>query len=61
MNETCPRTDNEVERGLGGATSAAREQVLDGDAGLQTDGGAVLPPGDEAPLGVDESLLEDVL
>jgi len=53
--------DNKMERGLGGAASAAREQVLDGAAGLQTRGGAVLPPGDGAPLGVDESLLEDVV
>ena len=56
-----PLTDNKVERGLGGAASAAREQVLDGAAGLQTHGGAVLPPGDGAPLGVDETLLEDVI
>lgn len=61
MNKTRPRTDNKVERGLGGAAGAAREQVLDGAAGLQTHGGAVLPPGDGAPLGVDESLLEDVI
>ena len=50
-----------MKRGLGGATSAAREQVLDGAACLQTDGRAVLPPGDGAPLGVDKSLLEDVI
>jgi len=53
--------DNEVERGLGGAASAARDQVLDGAAGLQTHGGAVLPPGDGAPLGVDKALLEDIV
>jgi len=53
--------DNKVERGLGGVASAAREQVLDGGAGLQTGGGAVLPPGDGTPLRVDESLLEDVI
>jgi len=53
--------DNKVERGLGSAASAIREEVLDGAAGLQTHGGAVLPPGDGAPLGVDESLLEDVI
>lgn len=53
--------DNKVKRGLGGAASAAREQVLDVAAGLQTYGGAVLPPRDGAPLGVDESLLEDVI
>ena len=50
-----------MERGLGGAASAARDQVLDGAAGLQTHGGAVLPPGDGAPLGVDEALLEDIV
>jgi len=50
-----------VERGLRGAAGAAREQVLDGAAGLQTHGGAVLPPGDGAPLGIDEALLEDVV
>lgn len=61
MNKARPRTDNKVERSLGGAASAAREQVLDGAAGLQTHGGAVLPPADGAPLGVDESLLEDVI
>lgn len=61
MNETRPRTDNEVERGLGGAASAAREQVLDGAAALQTRGGAVLPPGDGTPLGINETLLEDVV
>jgi len=53
--------DNKVERGLGGAASAAHEQILDGTASLQTRGGAVLPPGDGAPLAVDESLLEDVI
>jgi len=53
--------NNEVERGLGGAASAAREQVLDVAAALQTRGGAVLPPADGAPLGIDESLLEDVV
>ena len=61
MNKTRPRTDNKVERSLGGAASAAREQVLDGAAGLQAHGRAVLPPGDGAPLGVDVSLLEDVV
>jgi len=53
--------DNKVERGLGGVASAAREQVLDRAAGLQTHGATVLPPGDRAPLGVDESLLEDII
>jgi len=30
-------------------------------ARLETRGGALLPPSDGAPLGVDESLLEDVV
>jgi len=53
--------DNKVEGGLRGAAGAAGEQVLDGAAALQTHGGAVLPPGDRAPLGVNEALLEDVV
>ena len=57
----CSRTDNKVERGLGSATSATREQVLDGAAGLQAHGRAILPPGDGAPLAIDESLLEDIV
>jgi len=54
-------TDDKVDSGLGGVASTAREQVLDGAAGLQTHSTAVLPPGDRAPLGVNKPLLEDVV
>ena len=50
-----------MQRSFGGAAGVASEQVLDGAAGLQTQGGAVLPPRDGAPLGIDEALLEDVI
>jgi len=53
--------DNETERGLGRASSTTGEQVLDGAAGLQTHEGVVLPPGDRAPLGIHEALLENVV
>jgi hypothetical protein len=49
-----------VQSSFGGAASAAGEKVRDGAAGLQTRGGGVLPPGDRAPLGIHEPLLEDV-
>ena len=61
MNKNAPRTHDKVQRSFGGAAGAAREQVLDGAAALQARGGAVLPPGDGAPLGVHEPLLEDVV
>jgi len=54
-------TDDEVQRGFGGVSGTAGEQVLHGAAGLDTRGGAILPPGDGAPLGVHEALLEDVV
>jgi len=53
--------DDEVECSFRSATSTADKQVLDGAACLETDGSAVLPPDDRAPLGVHESLLEDVI
>jgi len=54
-------TDDEVEGGFGGASGAACEEVLDSVAGLETHGGAVLPPRDGTPLGIHEALLEDVV
>jgi len=54
-------TDDEVDRGLGGSSGTAVDYVLDGGAGLQTNGAAVLPPSDGAPLGVHEALLEDIV
>jgi len=54
-------TDDEVDRGLGGGSGTACEYVLDGGAGLQTHRAAVLPPSDGAPLGVYETLLEDIV
>jgi hypothetical protein len=54
-------TDDEVQRGLGSASCATGEQVLDGGAGLQTHGGRILPPGDGAPLSIYEALLKDVV
>lgn len=54
-------TDNEAERGLGRASGTTSEQVLDGAAGLQAHEGVVLPPGDRAPLGIHEALLENVV
>jgi len=53
--------NDEAKRGLGCASGTAGEQVLDGAAGLQTREGVVLPPGDRAPLGIYEALLEDVV
>jgi len=53
--------NGKVQRSFGGAAGATREQVRDGATSLQARGGAVLPPGDGAPLGVDEPLLEDVI
>jgi len=53
--------DDEVECSFRSATSTAGKQVLDGTACLETDGSAVLPPDDRAPLGVHESLLEDMV
>jgi len=53
--------DNEAERGIGRASGTTGEQVLDGAAGLQTHEGVVLPPGDRAPLGINEALLENVV
>ena len=59
--KTKELTNNEAERGLGCASGTAAEQVLDGAAGLQTREGVVLPPGNRAPFGVHEALLEDVV
>ena len=61
QNKTKALTDNEAERGLGCASGTAGEQVLDGAAGLQTREGVVLPPGDRAPLGIHEALIENVV
>jgi len=54
-------TDDEAKRGLGGASGTSHEQVLDAAAGLETHTGVVLPPDNRAPLGVHESLLENVV
>jgi len=61
QNKTKALTDDEAERGLGCASGTAGEQVLDGAAGLQTHEGVVLPPGDRAPLGIHEALIENVV
>jgi hypothetical protein len=50
-----------VEGGFGGVPGTACEEVLDSVAGLETHGGAVLPPGDGTPLGIHEALLKDVI
>ncbi len=55
------RTYDKTERGRGGASYAAREQLLNNVARLEPRGGAFLPPGDGAPLWVHEPLLEDVV
>ena len=54
-------TDDEAQRGLGGGSGTTREQVLDGGAGLDAHGSAILPPDDRAPLWVHESLFENVV
>jgi len=53
--------DDEVKGGFRATASTASEQVVDGGAGLETQGGAVLPPDDRTPLGVYKSLLENVI
>jgi hypothetical protein len=50
-----------VEGGFGSVPGTTCEEVLDSVAGLETHGGAVLPPGDGTPLGVHEALLKDVV
>jgi hypothetical protein len=54
-------TDNKVQRGFGASPDTASAHILDGAAGLDTHRGVVLPPGDGAPLGFYEPLLEDVV
>jgi hypothetical protein len=41
-----PHTDDKAKGGFRAAASTAGEQVLDAGAGLETQGGAVLPPDD---------------
>jgi len=53
--------DDEPERSRGGVSRAAGEELLNGVARLETCRGALLPPSDGAPLGVDEPLLKDVV
>ena len=50
-----------MQSGFRGAPSTACEQVLDSVAILKTHGGTVLPPCDCAPLGVHESLIENMV
>ena len=54
-------TEDEVEGSFGGVSGTAYEEVLDSVAGLETHGGAVLPPGDGTPLGIHKALLENVV
>lgn len=56
-----PHTDDEAKGSFRAAAGTAGKQVLDGGAGLETQGGAVLPPDDRAPLGIHETLLEDMV
>jgi hypothetical protein len=54
-------TDDKVQSSLWGGSSTASEQVLDSGTSLDAHRGAVLPPGDRAPLGIYKSLIENVV
>jgi hypothetical protein len=62
LNEKMTQhTNDEAQRGIGGAAGAAREQVPNGIARFETNERAVLPPDDRSPLRIYEPLLEDVV